>query len=157
MGEHRHLRRLDSVWIEPTIFFVTICAAGRRPVIANAAAFAILLAEFEGVRARSGWRIGRFIVMPDHLHFFCVSDETSASVSLSRCVGAFKQWTAKRIIQALGAQAPVWQRQFFDHLLRSEESYDAKWAYVRNNPVRAGLVEDAEDWPYAGEINVIAR
>ena len=36
---------------------------------------------------------------------------------------------------------------FFDHVIRSEESYEQKWVYVRDNPVRAGLVRSAEDWP----------
>ena len=44
---------------------------------------------------------------------------------------------------------------FFDHLLRSEESYAQKWDYVRENPVRAGLVKNVEDWPYAGELITI--
>jgi len=52
---------------------------------------------------------------------------------------------------------PLWQRGFFDHLLRSEESYGQKWNYVRENPVRAGLAQNPEDWPYAGEIIVIDR
>ena len=40
----------------------------------------------------------------------------------------------------------------FDHVLRSHESYADKWRYVLENPVRAGLVTRAGDWPYAGEI-----
>ena len=51
----------------------------------------------------------------------------------------------------------LWQRRFFDHVLRSDESYAQKWNYVRENPVRAGLVAKAEDWPYAGEIILIDR
>jgi hypothetical protein len=53
------------------------------------------------------------------------------------------------------SQDPIWQRGFFDHLLRSEESYAQKWDYVRGNPVRAQLVEKVEDWPYAGEFVTI--
>jgi hypothetical protein len=49
------------------------------------------------------------------------------------------------------------RRGFFDHLLRSDESYAEKWNYVRENPVRAGLAQSGEDWPYAGEIVVIDR
>jgi hypothetical protein len=41
--------------------------------------------------------------------------------------------------------------------LRSEESYAQKWGYVRDNPLRAGLVANADDWPYAGEIITIDR
>jgi putative transposase len=51
----------------------------------------------------------------------------------------------------------LWQPKFFDHVLRSNESYAEKWNYVRDNPVRAGLVESTNDWPYQGEIVVIDR
>ena len=52
---------------------------------------------------------------------------------------------------------PFWQKEFFDHVLRSDESYESKWLYVRENPVRAGLVSSAEDWPCAGEMTPIMR
>lgn len=52
---------------------------------------------------------------------------------------------------------PIWQRGFFDHVLRSDESYAQKWEYVRNNPIRAGLVRDADVWNFAGEIVTIDR
>jgi hypothetical protein len=51
----------------------------------------------------------------------------------------------------------LWQPGFFDHILRSDESYAEKWNYVRDNPVRAGLVKDADKWPYQGEVVRIDR
>ena len=72
-------------------------------------------------------------------------------------MAGFKQWTAKGILQATGLALPFWQKEFFDHVLRSDESYESKWDYVRENPVRAGLVSRADDWPYAGEITLIRR
>jgi putative transposase len=51
----------------------------------------------------------------------------------------------------------LWQPGFFDHILRSDESYAQKWKYVRENPVRSGLVETADGWQYQGEIAVIDR
>jgi REP element-mobilizing transposase RayT len=151
MVEHRHLRRLETIWIEPPIYFVTTCARDRRPLFAQPETASILIDELRGARRRHGWRIGRFVVMPDHLHFFCTCDGSSNSVPLSRSIGSFKEWTAKRLM-AIGVEGPIWQKQFFDHLLRSPRSYDDKWTYVRENPVRAGLVAKAEDWPFAGEI-----
>jgi REP-associated tyrosine transposase len=60
--------------------------------------------------------------------------------------------------KALGAgSAELWQPGFFDHVLRSDESYAQKWEYVRENPVRAGLVMTADEWPFQGEIVVIDR
>ncbi len=154
MAEHRHLRRLDSVWIEPPIYVVTTCAKNRRPLFGRPAGAAILIDELTDARRRHGWRVGRFVIMPDHLHFFCAEDEPTGAASLSRFVGSFKQWTAKRMI-ASGVAAPIWQKQFFDHVLRSPQRYGDKWAYVRENPVRAGLVTRPEDWPYAGEIDAL--
>ena len=46
---------------------------------------------------------------------------------------------------------------FFDDVLRNDESYGQKWEYVRENPVRAGLVARADEWPYEGEFVVIDR
>ena len=45
-----------------------------------------------------------------------------------------------------------WQAGYFDHVLRNDESEMEKWNYVLMNPVRARLVERAEDWPYGNEI-----
>jgi hypothetical protein len=53
--------------------------------------------------------------------------------------------------------ASFWQPGFYDHLLRSDENYAEKWEYVFQNPVRAGLVAQAETWRYAGEIVRIDR
>jgi REP element-mobilizing transposase RayT len=87
--------------------------------------------------------------------------------SLSRFIQQWKQWTSKRILRAfrscspdgssgydgpLRLHAPIWQAEFFDHLLRSEESYAQKWQYVRENPVRKRLVKVPDDWPWQGEV-----
>lgn len=96
--------------------------------------------------------------MPDHVHFFC-RPELDAK-TLSEFVGNWKSWTS-RAIKALGlprsapAATTLWQREFFDHVLRSAESYGEKWSYVRDNPVRAGLVSTADEWKYAGEIEIL--
>jgi putative transposase len=50
---------------------------------------------------------------------------------------------------------PLWQRDFWDTQLRRSDGYDAQWEYVQHNPVRHGLVENAKDWPYQGEIHVL--
>ncbi len=60
--------------------------------------------------------------------------------------------TLAKSLREDGQVGPFWQKGFFDHILRSAESYDQKWDYVRQNPVRAGLVREAQDWPYQGEV-----
>lgn len=73
----------------------------------------------------------------------------------------WKSWTSRRIRALLPrpttAATTLWKREFFDHILRSGESYTQKSEYVRNNPARAGLVRSAEDWPYADTIEELER
>jgi hypothetical protein len=52
--------------------------------------------------------------------------------------------------------SPIWQRHYWDRQLRHGESYAAKWQYVRQNPIRAGLETEEDNWPYQGELNVLA-
>jgi REP element-mobilizing transposase RayT len=89
--------------------------------------------------------------MPDHIHVF-VSAE--GSVALSRWVGSLKMFLSK-IWRRAGTPGPHWQEGFFDHIMRSGESYSEKWSYVAQNPVRAALVTRTDDWPFAGEIEVL--
>jgi len=76
-------------------------------------------------------------------------DETKP---LAAAIGKWKEWTSKRVLRLLATEGPLWQPEFFDHLMRSAESRDSKWSYVVENPVRAGLVKRSEDWPFAGAI-----
>ena len=152
---HRHLKRLDRVFSERPLYLITTCTADRRPLLARPDAAEILIDEFRQAGQRRRWSIGRYVIMPDHLHFFCAEGGDGEPSTLSRFVGLFKQWTSKRVAGSCGLPQPVWQREFFDHVLRSSESYESKWAYVRDNPVRAGLVARWEEWPYAGEIDAL--
>ncbi len=89
--------------------------------------------------------------MPDHIHLFVTGDPDFV---LSRWVGGLK----RAIAVALACHArELWQPGFFDHVLRSDESYAKEWQYVLENPVRAGLVREMEEWPHQGEIVLIDR
>jgi REP element-mobilizing transposase RayT len=147
---HRHLRRLHRVWVEHPIYFITTCTSRRRPILTLSNVAVILLDEWGGARARHGWAVGRYVIMPDHVHFFC-SVERDAK-PLPGFMQSWKQWTSKRINRELKIAGQIWQTEFFDHVLRSSESYGQKWDYVRENPVRAGFVNDSDDWPWQGQI-----
>jgi putative transposase len=88
---------------------------------------------------RQLWHLELMLLMPDHLHALVSID---SEASLSSTVGNFKRATTK-------FASVEWQRNFFDHRLRHDESFEEKAAYIRNNPVRAGLVMNEEKWPYA--------
>ena len=65
---------------------------------------------------------------------------------------ALGEWI-KALKACLANREFKWQTGFFDHVLRSSESQSEKWEYVRRNPERAGLVKDADDWLFAGELD----
>jgi putative transposase len=85
------------------------------------------------------------------MHVFVSCDGSGV---LSRWTKGLKGVMSKSFREA-GQSPPFWQASLFDHVMRSGESYGQKWKYVVANPVRAGLVEHAEDWPYSGEIEVV--
>jgi REP element-mobilizing transposase RayT len=154
---HRRLHRLDRVFLTHPVYFVTTCTQDRRPLLARDAVSRILIAEWQQTRSRHGWGIGRYVIMPDHVHFFAaempVAGTDGQVRSLSDFIGRWKEWTAKAVVRAGIATAPVWQEGFFDHMLRDGESYAEKWSYVRANPVRKNLARQPEDWPYQGYVD----
>lgn len=83
------------------------------------------------------------VVMPDHVHliFQTLVDQTANEIpTLPEVMSGIKGASAHAINRALKRKGTVWQPEFFDHVIRSSESLDSKIRYVRNNPVRAGLV-----------------
>ncbi len=150
---HQHLRRLDEIWLDQPIFFVTTCTLSRRRELDNDAMHAICREVWQNCEHRYGWLVGRYVLMPDHAHFFCapLADGHPMSTFLAK----WKEWTSKYAQQRQQVVTPLWQPEFFDRLLRSAESYEEKWMYVVQNPVRAGLVATAEAWPYQGEMNAL--
>jgi len=86
--------------------------------------------------------------MSDHFHAFVALDERE--ITLSAWMKSLKNALSKSLRES-GVASPHWQKGFFDHVLRSAESYSEKWHYVRENPVRGGLVTRWEDWAYRGE------
>jgi putative transposase len=150
---HSHLKRLERIWVEHPVFFITTNTAGKGRILAKECTANILIEEWRQAHKRHGWAIGPFVIMPDHVHFFCTPDVDSES--LSDFMLAWKQWTSKRIKRECGEAGTVWQEEFFDHVLRNEESYEEKREYIVQNPVRANLTKTVEDWPWQGEIEVL--
>jgi REP element-mobilizing transposase RayT len=126
-------------WEQRVIYFVTICVEDRLSVLANDTAFNALKTA---VGKLQHWRVLAATVMPDHLHAF-VAPTQDRNAKLGNFSAALKRWIRERLDASWNFQPGC-----FDRLLRSDESVHDKWLYVRENPVRAGLVKDWTDWPY---------
>jgi REP element-mobilizing transposase RayT len=95
------------------------------------------------------WAVGKYVVMPDHIHLFCTPLNWERDFELW-----VRYW--KRLVTQAAGIGKFWQSGCWDTQIRHRRMYDEKWDYTYANPVRAGLVERAEDWPFQGEVNVIA-
>jgi len=128
-------------WVsENAIYFVTVCTVPRganqlcRPSVGGRLIEAALYRE----RVLSQWSVHLLLLMPDHVHMLL---SVAGPIELARCVTGWKRYTACR----LGVR---WQRDFFEHRLRRDESLEQKADYILHNPVRAGLTSEPDGWPY---------
>jgi REP element-mobilizing transposase RayT len=112
------------------------------------AAAAEMVCEALEHRASLGvWELFEYVVMPSHVHLFV----RLTGGRLKDSVEQFKTWTGGRLARLMAerCQAPVWQKEWFDHWSRSPDEDSRIRAYLRANPVKAGLVTRWEDWPWS--------
>jgi putative transposase len=145
------LEQIFQTYDEP-LYFITICTIHRQKIRDLGTAYRAFDCYVRRARDEFGVAVGRYVIMPNHMHFFV---RGSNDFKFAQWVNGLKH----AISVPLGAtkKRPLWQPGFFDHILRNDESYTQKWKYVRENPVRAGLVPRADDWPYQGEFVFIDR
>ena len=127
------------------IVFLTVCTQDRKRCLTSQDAALVLKSAWDKARL---WQVGRWVLMPDHLHLFC-SPTTIPAEPLEKWVPYWKSEAARHWPRP--QELPLWQRDFWDTQLRKGDDYTAKWEYVRANPVRAGLTRNADEWPFQGE------
>lgn len=152
MAEH-HLPHLRPFHHEP-IVFLTVVTAGRRAFLANDRAHTIPADLWAESLDHHEWAVGRYVVMPDHVHLF--ARPARSAKSLARWVQTWKSLSSRAIAKDLAIKPPIWQRDYFDRFLRSTDNYVEKWRYVVGNPVRKALVSDSAEWPWQGAIHELA-
>ena len=104
------------------------------------------------------------VVMPDHVHLLLTplarpSGATGGGTpappaeafSLSELLHSIKSYSAHQINKVRNAEGSIWQDESFDRIVRDEAEFEEKWNYIRHNPVRAGLVEQPEDYAFLVE------
>ncbi|HEX8281057.1 MAG TPA: transposase [Chthoniobacterales bacterium] len=130
-------------------YFVTFKTAARQRILAHPEIHDAFRAFCVAAYQKYNIAVGTYVIMPDHVHLFVALPREGMTVS--RWIQSLRSLVGKELLR-IGIQKPHWQEGFFDHVLRSSESYSEKWDYVRMNPVRAGLCARPEQWAYQGEI-----
>ena len=127
-------------WVpEVSWFFITInCQDPGRNQLCRAGSGDAVIATMSHNHSQEVWHCRLALLMPDHLHaILAFPPEPGMKTTLSN----WKKFTAVK-------HGIVWQRDFFDHRLRSNEELSEKTDYILMNPVRKGLCERAEDWTW---------
>ena len=135
----------------PGAYFITICTHRRRPVLGEIVgehvshtALGALVQQALGamVREHAGLTVHAFAVMPDHVHAvfeYVTARENRLAIDL--VVRKFKGRVSHQAYDAelMTRQQPLWQRGFFDRVIRSEEEFEALVRYVETNPLRSAI------------------
>lgn len=146
--------RLLSIfqYYNPPLYFVTFCTKERNQILANDKTHQAFINFARRGFEEKGIAVGRYVIMPEHIHVFV---RGPIGFALSSWVRMLKRVLSESLVVGAHvscAHSGIWQRGFFDHVIRSSESYTEKWEYIRRNPLRAGLVKEPDDWSYQGEV-----
>jgi REP element-mobilizing transposase RayT len=93
-----------------------------------------------------GWNLKHFAIMPNHVHLLVATDQSAEAMA-----SVWRSWkgrTARWCNLALERRGAFWQRDWFDRWMRDEASIARSIDYIRNNPVKGGLVKKWQDYPW---------
>jgi REP element-mobilizing transposase RayT len=111
-----------------------------RPDIANTVQDALLHLD------NKKYRLIAWVVMPNHVHLLA---KLLPDISLWSVMKTLKGYTAREANKSLNRQGRFWQEEYFDRYIRDEKHFFATITYIENNPVKAGLCKNSEDWLYS--------
>ena len=143
--KYEYRRRMPHYQLASRPNFVTFCKLIRTPF--PDAARDLILAH---CMHDHGKRIDleAAVVMPDHVHLLLtpLPDDDGSPYPLPFILQLIKGMSARSVNKLQGSSGPVWQEESFDHVVRSEKSFQEKLEYLRQNPVRRGLVAKPVDY-----------
>ncbi|OGO52409.1 MAG: hypothetical protein A2148_05790 [Chloroflexi bacterium RBG_16_68_14] len=138
-------RLKDFDYVGPYAYSLTFVTRQRSEVFQDASLVQLVELALLRACAQHSFDLHAYCFMPDHLH---VLVSGGADSRLTDFVRLFKQLSGYAAKQKLSA--PLWQISYYDHVLRREEDLAQVARYIWSNPVRAGLVDDFRQYPYAG-------
>ena len=134
-------------------YFLTICTLDRHRAFVERSAVADVVSQLSQTSERECFSVPAYCLMPDHFHALLEGERVDAN--LQRFVRLFKQRSSFHWKRRTGN--PLWQRGYFEHVLRAEEDTFDVARYILDNPVRAGLVSRPEDYPFLGSLSMTVR
>ncbi len=129
-------------------YFLTICTRDRNRYFQNEGLINLVLSVLEDFSRRDNFSVWAYCFMPDHLHLLLEGREKESD--LKRFVFGFKQKSG--YLAAKAYELALWQKSYYDHILRPEEDILGFCRYIWDNPVRGGLIDHYREYPYSGSM-----
>jgi REP element-mobilizing transposase RayT len=98
------------------------------------------------------YKLHAYVAMPNHVHMLA-----TPLVPFATWLKSLKGFTGFEAIRMLGIQAPFWQDESYDHLVRDAPEFERIRAYVEYNPVRAGLCAAPEEYPWSSAAGSLSQ
>jgi len=130
-----------------TFFTTTKTSLGRRLLQSDRNA-GLLIEVLRSLVAERAFRLHDFVIMPDHLHLLFTIDE---GMTVEKAMQLVKGRFSFRLGREFGFKGEVWQRGFSEVQVLGDESFKKYRAYIACNPVKSGLVDAPEKYPYSFE------
>ena len=143
-GRSRAVRHPDCDYAGEIDVHLTLCAATGKP-FTDASLAQFVCNSVETAATLLSFRLHGHCLMPDHLHVLLSPARSGKSVGV--WLRQFKAYTSHEY-RDFGGTPPLWQRSAYDHVCREGETAENVLTYIVNNPVRAGLVDCWQDWPW---------
>jgi REP element-mobilizing transposase RayT len=113
----------------------------------------VVAALHDGERRFQRYQLHAYVVMPNHVHLL-----VTPKIVATRWLAPLKGFTAYRANELLGRHGHAfWQDESYDRLVRSETEFDRIRCYVEENPVKAGLVKEAQEHPWSSAASRVKR
>lgn len=127
--------------------FVTIVTEQRQTFFNDGRIAEAAIEVLLNLREKYLFNLYSYCFMPDHFHALIGIGESG--MTLGKICGDFKSLSTRKFWQFYDGK--LWQRQFFDHVIRNETDFLETIEYIRQNPIKAKLTANWEDWKYTGE------
>jgi len=128
-------------------YFITICTSNKQPYFTNEDIIKEIIIDLEREANNRNFKVFAYCFMPDHLHLLLIGEENSKLIDF---IKIFKQKTGYSFKQK--TKSPLWQKSYYDHVLRKKEDLNKISEYIFNNPVRKNMVRDFREYPYSGSL-----
>ncbi len=135
----------EEVLSSARVFFVTTNTSMGRRLLQSERNATLLIDVLRSYVAIGKFQLHDFVIMPDHLHLLMT---LQGDVTIEKATQLIKGGFSYRLKKEFGYQGEVWQRGFSDVRIRDGQSFSQHRASIVQNPVKAGLVDSVEDWPY---------